>query len=248
MDLKLKNKIVFITGASRGIGAAAALLLAKEGCDIFLGYNSKFVEAEKIAMEIRRMGRKAWLVKMNMADKNEVKVAAKEVIQTVSKIDVLILNAGVNIITPFEDLDDHEWDLIIRTNLDGPFYIVNALKHNINDQGVILIISSVVGHTGAPHHMHYAAAKAGLINLTRSLAKALAPSIRVNCIAPGLTKTDMGGDTLRFLPEGYLEKNLLSQRAANPLEIAKVIAFMASSASSFIYGETININGGRDFR
>jgi 3-oxoacyl-[acyl-carrier protein] reductase len=248
MDLKLKNKIVFITGASRGIGAATALLMAKEGCDIFLGYNSKFIEAEKIAMEIRKMGRKAWLVKMNMADKNEVKVAAKEVINTVSKIDILILNAGISIITPFEDLEDHEWDHIIKTNLDGPFYIVNALKHNINTDGTILLVSSVVGHTGAPHHMHYAAAKAGLINLTRSLAKAFAPGVRVNCIAPGLTKTDMGGDTLHFLSDGYLEKNLLSQRAANPLEIANTIAFMASSASSFIYGETININGGRDFR
>lgn len=248
MDLKLKNKVVFITGASRGIGAATAVLLAKEGCDIFLGYKSKFIEAEKVAMEIRNMGRKAWLVKMNIADKNEVKIAAREIVDTVSKIDILILNAGYNIITPLEDLKDQEWDLIIRTNLDGNFYTVNALKNHINEQGVILLISSVVGYTGASHHMHYAAAKAGLINLTRSLAKAFAPEIRVNCIAPGLTKTDMGGTTLRYLPEGYLEKNLLAKRAATPLEIAKVIAFMASSASSFIYGETININGGRDFR
>ena len=96
--------------------------------------------------------------------------------------------------------------------------------------------------------MHYAAAKAGLINLTRSLAKAMAPEVRVNCIAPGLTKTDMGRNTINFLPDDYLETNLLAERAANPLEIANLIAFLVSPLSGFIYGETININGGRDFR
>jgi 3-oxoacyl-[acyl-carrier protein] reductase len=248
MDLKLKNKIAFITGASRGIGAATARLLAKEGCDIFLGYNNRFEEAEKVAMEIRRMKRKVWLVKMDISNENEVGVAAEEIRNIISRIDILIVNAGFNIITPFERLQNEEWDRIIDVNLNGSFYVVNALKNSFNKGGSIVIISSAAAHTGAPHHMHYAAAKAGQINLTRSLAKAMAPDIRVNCIAPGLTKTDMGRNTINFLPASYLEKNLLAKRAANPLEIANVIAFLVSPLAGFIYGETININGGRDFR
>jgi len=248
MDLKLKNKIAFITGASRGIGAATAKLLAKEGCDIFLGYNNKFEEAEKVAMEIRRMKRKVWLVKMDISNDNEVGIAAEEIRSIVSGIDILIVNAGYNIITPFNKLSNDEWNHIININLNGSFYVINAMKNNFNKGGSVVIISSAAGHTGAPHHMHYAAAKAGLINLTRSLARAMAPDVRVNCVAPGLTKTDMGRDTINFLSEDYLKKNLLAKRAANPLEIANVIAFMVSPLSGFIYGETININGGRDFR
>jgi len=248
MDLKLKNKIVFITGASRGIGAATARLLAKEGCDIFLGYNSKFEDAEKVAMEIRRMKRKVWLVRMDVSNENEVGIAAEEIRSIVSSIDILIVNAGYNIITSFEELHNEEWDKIIDINLNGSFYVINALKDNLNKGGSIILVSSAAAHTGAPHHMHYAAAKAGLINLTRSLATAMAPDVRVNCIAPGLTKTDMGRNTINFLPDDYLETKLLAERAANPLEIANLIAFLVSPLSGFIYGETININGGRDFR
>ena len=248
MDLKLKNKVVFITGASRGIGAATALLLAKEGCDIFLGYNNRFEEAEKVAMEIRRMKRKVWLVKMDISNENEVGIAAEEIRNIVSSIDILIVNAGYNLITPFKELKNEEWDKIININLNGSFYVINALKLNINKGGAVLIVSSTTGYTGNPNQAHYAAAKAGLINLTRSLARAMAPDIRVNCVAPGLTKTDMGRGTINFLPDGYLETNLLSKRAANPLEIANIIAFMVSPLSGFIYGETINVNGGRDFR
>jgi 3-oxoacyl-[acyl-carrier protein] reductase len=248
MDLKLKNKIVFITGASRGIGAATAMLLAKEGCDIFLGYNNRFEDAEKVAMEIRRMKRKVWLVKLDIANENEVGIAAEEIRNIVSCIDILIVNAGFNLITPFKDLKNEEWDRIININLNGSFYVINALKNSINKDGSILIVSSASGHTGTPHQAHYAAAKAGLINLTRSLARAMAPDIRVNCIAPGLTKTDMGRDTINFLSDDYLKTRLLSRRAANPLEIANVIAFMVSPLSGFIFGETINVNGGRDFR
>lgn len=248
MDLKLKNKIVFITGASRGIGAATAILLAKEGCDIFLGYHNRFEDAEKVATEIRRMKRKVWLVKVDISNENDVGIAAEEIRNIVSSIDVLIVNAGFNIITPFEELSNEEWDKIIDVNLNGSFYVVNSLKNNINRNGTIILVSSAAAHTGAPHHMHYAAAKAGLINFSRSLAKAMAPEVRVNCVAPGLTKTDMGRKTIGFLPDDYLENNLLARRAANPLEIANVIAFMASPLSGFIYGETININGGRDFR
>lgn len=248
MDLQLKNRIAFVTGASRGIGESTSRILACEGCHVFLGYNTGFNETEHLAGEIRKMGRKAWLVKMNMSDENEVNVGVREIINTVSKIDILILNAGYNILTPFDELENEEWDEMIRVNLSGPFYIMNALKDHFNDNSSVVIVSSVAGHTGAPHHVHYAVAKAGLINLTRSLAKAMAPRVRVNCVAPGLTKTEMGNETISYLPEGYLAEKLLAGRAAEPDEIAATVVFLASSLTGFIYGETININGGRDFR
>jgi 3-oxoacyl-[acyl-carrier protein] reductase len=248
MDLRLKNKIAFVTGASRGIGAATAQLLAKEGCHLFLGYNTRFDEAEHVATDIRRMGRKAWLVKMNMTDENEVQIGAQEIIDHVGRLDILILNAGHNILTSFDELDNDEWDEIIRINLSGPFYILNALKEHFNDGSSVVMLSSVAGHTGAPHHVHYAAAKAGLINLTRSFAKAMAPRTRVNCVAPGLTRTDMGKETLAFLSEDYVKEKLLAGRSAEPFEIASLIVFLASPVSGFIFGETVNINGGRDFR
>lgn len=248
MDFRLKNKIAFVTGASRGIGEATARLLAKEGCNVFLGYNTQFDSAEHIAMDIRRMGRKAWLVKMNMTDENEVHIGVQEIVEQVGALDILILNAGYNILTPFEELKNDEWDEIIRINLSGPFYILNALKNYFNKGSSIILVSSVAGHTGAPHHVHYAAAKAGTINMTRSLAKALAPGIRVNCVAPGLTRTDMGNETMAYLTENYVKEKLLARRVAEPHEIATLITYLASPVSGFIIGETININGGRDFR
>ncbi|MBR9999544.1 MAG: SDR family oxidoreductase [Cyclobacteriaceae bacterium] len=248
MDLKLKNKTVFVTGASRGIGEATARFLAMEGCNIFVGYHTGFDSAENIAMDIRRMGRKAWLVKMNMADENEVNIGVREIIEIAGSLDILVLNAGHNILTPFENLKNEEWDEIIRINLSGPFYIINALKNHFNEGSSVILVSSVAGHTGAPHHVHYAAAKAGMINLTRSLAKAMAPRTRVNCVAPGLTRTDMGEKTMAVLTDNYVKEKLLAQRMADPHEIGALIAFLASPVSGFIYGETININGGRDFR
>jgi 3-oxoacyl-[acyl-carrier protein] reductase len=248
MDLQLKNKTAFVTGASRGIGEATVRLLASEGCNVFLGYHTGFDEAERIATDIRRKGRKAWLVKMNVSDENEVNVGAGEIIDLIGRLDILVLNAGHNILTPFEDLGNDEWDEIIRINLSGPFYIINALKEHFNKDASVILVSSVAGHTGAPHHVHYAAAKAGIINLTRSLAKAMAPAVRVNCIAPGLTRTDMGEKTMAYLTENYVKEKLLAGRMAEPEEIAALIAFLASPVSGFIHGETININGGRDFR
>jgi 3-oxoacyl-[acyl-carrier protein] reductase len=248
LDLRLKNKTVFITGASRGIGEAAARFFASEGCNIFLGYHTGFDQAEQTATDIRRMGRKAWLVRMNVSDENEVKIGANEIIRQAGKLDVLVLNAGHNVLTPFADLRNEEWDEIIRINLSGPFYIINALKDHFSEGSSVILVSSVAGHTGAPHHVHYAAAKAGVINLTRSLAKAMAPQTRVNCIAPGLTRTDMGEKTMAYLTENYVSEKLLAKRVAEPNEIAALIAYLASPLSGFIYGETININGGRDFR
>jgi 3-oxoacyl-[acyl-carrier protein] reductase len=118
----------------------------------------------------------------------------------------------------------------------------------LNDGGAVVTVSSVAAHTGAPLHAHYAAAKAGLVNLTKSCARALAPRLRVNCVAPGITLTPMGSTTAASLPPDYARTKLLTGRFAEPEEIARCIVFLASPAASFITGATLDANGGRDLR
>jgi 3-oxoacyl-[acyl-carrier protein] reductase len=130
----------------------------------------------------------------------------------------------------------------------GPFHLVQSMLPLLHPSASIVTVASVAAHTGAPHHMHYAAAKAGLVNLTKSLARALAPDIRVNCVAPGITETAMGKDTVASLPADYADKKLLVRQFATPREIARCIVFAASPAVPFMTGATIDINGGRDLR
>jgi 3-oxoacyl-[acyl-carrier protein] reductase len=139
-------------------------------------------------------------------------------------------------------------DKVFSVNLGGSFFVLQALLPLLQKEGAIVTVASVAAHTGAPHHMHYAAAKAGLVNLTKSFARELAPHIRANCIAPGITLTNMGEDTIRSLSEDYVEKKLLAHRYATSREIARCIVFAASPIAGFMTGATIDINGGRDLR
>jgi 3-oxoacyl-[acyl-carrier protein] reductase len=134
---------------------------------------------------------------------------------------------------------------VLAVNLDGAFYVAQAVLPLMPPGSAIVTVASVAAHTGAPHHAHYAAAKAGLVNLTKSLARAFAPQIRVNCVAPGITHTPLGQDTIESLPADYAEKKLLVQRFATPEEIARCIVFVASPVAGFMTGATLDVNGGR---
>lgn len=248
MDLGLTNKIAFVTGASRGIGAATARLFADEGADVIVGFHQNSAGAESTAEYVRNAGRKACLVSFDVGDPPSVAAAMKEVRGSVLGIDAAILCAGTNAISPLLETAPSEWDNIIRVNLNGVFYLIRAVAPLMCEDGAIVTVSSVAGHTGAAHHAHYAAAKAGVINLTKSAAKALAPRVRVNCVAPGLTLTEMGAQAIGEQANDYLKQKLLAQRMASPEEIARSIVFLASPAASFIYGATLDINGGRDLR
>ncbi|RSK27572.1 SDR family oxidoreductase [Bacillus sp. HMF5848] len=248
MDLRLKDKVAFVTGASKGIGAAAAKLLAEEGSDVIVGYRTDEEGAEKVSQCIENTGRKSWKCRFDMSDSKDVVNALKQLSTTAPKIDTVILNAGVNIVTPFEDITFEEWDYVIHANLNGTFYVLKSVLPLLNENASIVIVSSVAAHTGVPHHPHYAAAKAGLVNLTKSAARAFAPNVRVNCVAPGITLTEMGSDATSAQSDDYARTKLLSHRYATPEEIAQSIVYMASPAAGFIYGATLDINGGRDLR
>jgi 3-oxoacyl-[acyl-carrier protein] reductase len=248
MDLRLKDKIALITGASSGIGAATAQVLAEEGVDVVIGYHTNRAGADRTAEAVRVAGRRAWLAGMDIADPDEVAATIDGLREHVAGIDILILCAGESTNTPLAELTPAEWARIIAVNLNGPFHVLQAARSMLLPGSSVVAVASVAGQTGVPHHAHYAAAKAGLINLTKSAARALAPHVRVNCVAPGMTLTEMGRLTARALPPDYAQKNLLAGRFAEPEEIARVIAFVASPLAGFMTGATIDINGGRLLR
>lgn len=248
MDLGLQGKVALVTGASSGIGAATARLLAEEAADVVVGYRSNEQGAKRSAQAVRERDRRAWLLQMDVARPASVNAAVRQLRPQVSGLDIAILCAGRNKITPFEDIEPEEWDEIVGVNLGGTFYMLQAIAPLLQDGSSVVTVASVAAHTGAPHHAHYAAAKAGVVGLTKSAARALAPKVRVNCLAPGLTRTPMGNEAIDTLAEDYAEKKLLTQQFASPEDIARCAVFLASPAARFIVGATIDANGGRDLR
>lgn len=248
MDLGLRDTVALVTGASSGIGAATAQLLADEGADVVIAYNRNPDGAAATLELVRATGRRGWLLGFDLRNPGEVRSAVQTICAEVGKLATVVLCAGQNIVTPLAELTTDEWDEILAINLHGPFYLLQAVTPYLHPGGAIVTVASVAGQTGAPHHAHYAAAKAGLINLTKSAARALAPNIRVNCVAPGVTLTAMGADTAANLAPDYAQTKLLSGRFAEPMEIARAIVFLASPKVGFITGATLDINGGRELR
>jgi len=248
MNLGLSDMIALVTGASSGIGAATAQLLAKEGADVVICYDQNRGGAARSADVVRSLNRRAWLCQMDVSQAEAVSGAVARLRAEVEAIDILVLCAGTNLVTPFEELGPGEWDRVINVNLNGPFYVLREAMPLLREGASVVTVASVAAHTGAPHHAHYAAAKAGLVNLTKSAARALAPRVRVNCVAPGITLTPMGEETSGTLPPDYARTKLLTQRFATPEEIARCIVFVASPAAAFMTGTTVDINGGRELR
>lgn len=248
MDLELTSKIALITGASSGIGAATAQVFAEEGADVIVSYNHNEEGAHRVLEAVRAKGRRGWLCQMDVGDPQSVAGAIERLRSEIDRLDVLVLCAGYNIIQPFEEITSDNWNQVININLNGPFYVLQACLPLLRDGASVVAVSSVAAHVGAPHHVHYAAAKAGLVNLTKSAARLLAPRVRVNCVAPGIVITPMGEDTVASLPSDYIQRKLLSDHFAAPEEIARCIAFVASPVLSFMTGATIDINGGRELR
>lgn len=248
MDLGLAGKTAFVTGGSSGIGAAAARIFAEEGADVVVSYHQDQVGAEQTVKDIQAIGRQAWLCQMDMTDPQSIAKAVEQLRFDVTGLDCVALCAGLNIITPVDKITPEEWNRVMAVNLYGPFFVIQALLPYLCDPAAIVTVASVAAHTGNPNHAHYAAAKAGLVNLTKSLARSLAPVVRVNCVAPGITLTPMGRETAEALAPDYAQKKLLLQRFATPEEIARWVVLVASPLSGFMTGATIDINGGRDLR
>lgn len=241
------NKVVLITGASRGIGAATALEFAKKGYNVVINYLNSEDKALFLKKEIEEnYNVKALTIKADVSNEDEVKMMVEKTISEFGYIDCLVNNAGIAIDTIFEDKTKENFLKILNTNLIGPFLVSKEVgKYMLaRKQGSIINISSTNGiDTIYPESLDYDASKAGLISLTKNLAIQYAPYIRVNSVAAGWTLTDMSKE----LDEEYVSdecESILLNRFADPSEIAKVVVFLASSDASYINSEVIRVDGG----
>lgn len=237
--------MALVTGAADGIGKAIALVLADKGADIAVN-DIKIKGAEKVAGEIRDMGRKAVAIKADVSKYNEVFKMVKQVIEKLGGIDILVNNAGIHKKTLFLEMSEEEWDETLNINLKGVFNCCKAvIRHMIKKRsGKIVNIASIGGIMGSYGHVHYAAAKAGVIAFTRSLALELGRyRINVNAVAPVLIRTKMTEEMIAKKGEMLL-KNIAMRRFGKPQNVAELVAFLVSDSASYITGQTIVIGGG----
>jgi len=241
----LKNQIALVTGASRGIGAAIALELAKQGATV-IGTATSSQGAEKISQVLSQAGGQGLGMALDVNDAAQVEATLKSISEQFGDITILVNNAGITRDTLLMRMKDEDWDDVISTNLKSVYRMSQAVLRPMMKarQGRIISISSVVGHMGNAGQTNYAAAKAGMAGFTRSLASEVGSrGITVNCVAPGFIDTDM----TRELPEEHRNK-LLERiplgRLGKVEDIAAAVAFLASPVASYISGETIHVNGG----
>lgn len=239
-------KTVLITGASRGIGAATAERFAANGYAVAVHYHRSQAEAEALVARLTAAGADAFAVQADIADSAQVDRMVDAVLKRMGHIDVLVSNAGVSAAGLMTDTTDDEWNRMIGINLSGAFYLCRAVLPSMiaRQSGRIVTVSSMWGEIGASCEVAYSAAKAGLIGLTKALAKEVAPSgIRVNCVTPGVIDTEMNAH-LSATDMAALADETPCGRIGKPEEIAAVIGFLASDEADFITGQVIGVNGG----
>lgn len=242
----LEGKVALVTGASRGIGHSIAAALAAQGATVAINYAGNAEAAEKTKNEITAAGGKAIVIKANVADTESVEAMFAELIAQCGTIDILINNAGITRDTLLARMKQQDWDDVLKTDLTGVFNCTKAAAKIMMKKrtGKIINMASVVGLTGNIGQANYAAAKAGVIGFTKSLARELAlRGITVNAVAPGFIQTDMTA----VIPEKVKEK-ILSDiplgKMGNPEDVANAVLFLVSEQASYITGQIIHVDGG----
>ena len=242
---QLANQVAVVTGAGRGIGRAIALKFAQEGADVVCV--SRTVEnSEKVAAEIRALGRKAWAFAVDVSDSSAVAAAAEKILAEAGKVDILVNNAGVTKDGLLMRMSESDWDVVLDTNLKGAFTFTKAFTRSFAKQrsGRIINISSVIGLMGNAGQANYAASKAGLIGFTKSVARELASrGVTCNAIAPGFIETDMT-NVLNEEMKAALLKQIPLASFGQADDIANASLFLASSASRYVTGQVLTVDGG----
>lgn len=243
---RLEGRRALVTGASKGIGREIAIALAQEGADVAINYRSSEIEAEEVARWVEGLGVNTWMYPADVSDMNSVTDMKQGLEKYFGKIDILVNNAGVNVDKLFVKMDQEMWNKVISVNLTGVFNCTNTFIDRIleSDHGRIINITSIVGQMGNVGQVNYAASKAGIIGMTKALAKELArKNVTVNAIAPGFIETDM----VKGIPDKIKEK-ILTQipkgRFGRPDEVGRAVVYLASDDADYITGHVLNVNGG----
>lgn len=244
--IDLAGQAALVTGGSRGIGRAAALLLARSGADVALTFHTRADEAESTAREVQRLGRRAYVGGGDLADPEVVDRLVAGVKREFGGLDIFVANAGV---WPAEEIALAElplarWRRTLAANLDSVFLTTRAVLGVIRPGGRVVIVSSTAGQRGEAYHADYAATKGALIALTKSLAVEYAPDVIVNCVAPGWVDTEMSSPAFTEDNRAQIERTIPLRRIATAEDVAGPILFLCSNLSRHITGEVLNVNGG----
>ena len=248
--ISLAGKRAFVTGGGRGIGRATALLLARAGASVAVGYRERKKEADEAVRAVEAVkGGRAVAIGGDLGDDRAARKAVSEVVRALGGLDILVVNHGV---WPPEDvalaeMTDAQWEQTRRANLDSVVYVCRAAIPHLSDGGKIILVASTAGQRGEAFHADYAATKGAVIAITKSLAVELAPRVTVNCVAPGWVDTEMARvpyDRDGGTGKAAIEEGIPLGRVASPEDIAGPIVFLCSDLARHITGEILNVNGG----
>ncbi len=240
------DRVAVVTGGTRGIGAAITTTLAREGYHVAAGYSKSRAASEQFSAKLIADGLSVSVHKGNVGDPGDCRRVIEEVLSLHGRVDVLVNNAGITVDKTVRRMTVDDWHAVLRVNLSGAFYMVQAVLEHMLERGFgrIINISSVVGETGAFGQANYAASKSGLFGFTKSLALETGrKGITVNCVAPGYTDTDMVAAVPSNVLEQYVSKIPVG-RLGRPEEVARVVHFLAEDDASYITGAVIPVNGG----
>jgi len=246
VSMGLAGKRAVVSGASRGVGRAAALLLARAGADVGVGYLAREAEANAVVAEVRALGRRAYAQAGDMSTPWGAELLFERALVEFGGIDLFVGNAGVWVPDdiPIADLTDEQWRRTVQQNLDSIFYSVRLASRFLAPNGRIVLVSSTAGQRGEAFHADYAATKAAMIALTKSVAVELAPrGITVNCVAPGWVDTEMVAKPMAAARD-RIEAQIPLGRVATADDVAGPIVFLCSALARHVTGEVLNVNGG----
>ncbi|MDX2123092.1 MAG: SDR family NAD(P)-dependent oxidoreductase [Gemmatimonadota bacterium] len=244
--ISLSGRTALVTGASRGIGRATALLLAEAGADVALTCHSRRDDAEAVAAEIRRLGRRAWVEAGDHGDPTEVERIFAAVAAELGPLDIFVGNAGIwppeDI--PVEEMPDARWVGTMRANLDAIFYTTRAALRRMRSPGRVVLVGSTAGQRGEAHHADYAATKGAMMAFVKSVCVECAPGVTVKCVAPGWVNTEMCREAFAEGGRERIEAGIPLGRVAAPEDVAGPILFLCSDLARHVTGEVLNVNGG----
>ena len=249
--IELSGQHVLIIGGSRGIGRATAGMAARAGADVSVHYARDQAAAAEVANEVRALGRRAVEVCADVSDEESLDAATKQAVETIGPLTGLVVSAGIFEPAPIDQMTTEFWDRTLNTNLRGTFFAIRAALPSLrsSQRGSIIILTSTAGQRGSSVYSAYATSKGGQILFMRSMAQELAPDrIRVNCVAPGWTLTDMSRDTMESIGMEKIIGNAPLGRIGKPEDPAAAACFLLSDLAEFITGSTITVDGGMDMR